>query len=44
VRNLLDEEQPTTSTGYYYLVGNAPLYRGYDYTGRQYFVNVTYTF
>ena len=44
VRNLLDEEPPVISTGYYYRVGNSPLYSGYDYLGRQYFLNVSYTF
>jgi outer membrane receptor protein involved in Fe transport len=44
VRNLFDEEPPVISTGYYNLVGNAPLYSAYDYLGRQYFVNVSYTF
>jgi iron complex outermembrane receptor protein len=44
VRNLLDEEPPTISSGYYNRVGNAPLYSAYDYLGREYFMNVSYTF
>jgi outer membrane receptor protein involved in Fe transport len=46
VRNLFDEEPPTITTAPapLYRVGEAPLYSGYDYLGRQYFVNVSYTF
>jgi len=38
VRNLLDEEPPTISQGFYNRVGNAPLYSGYDYVGREAFL------
>ncbi|BCW90696.1 Vitamin B12 transporter BtuB [Alphaproteobacteria bacterium SO-S41] len=42
VRNLFDEIPPqTVSSGFYNLVGNAPLYSGYDYAGREFFVNIT---
>lgn len=40
VRNLFDKQPPKVST-YYTVIGNAPLYSGYDYTGRQFFVNTT---
>jgi hypothetical protein len=35
VRNLFDEVPPTISFGAYYRIGNAPLYGGYDYFGRE---------
>ncbi|MET0536321.1 MAG: TonB-dependent receptor [Steroidobacter sp.] len=38
VRNLTDEEPPTISQGFYNRVGNAPLYSGYDYVGREAFL------
>ena len=44
VRNLADKEPPTISQGVYNTVGNAPLYSGYDYFGRSYFVNITRSF
>ncbi|MFK0300173.1 TonB-dependent receptor plug domain-containing protein [Brevundimonas sp. NPDC090276] len=44
VRNLLNEDPPTISSGYYNRVGNAPLYSGYDYLGRTAFVNLTKSF
>ncbi len=44
VRNLADKDPPTISQGVYNTVGNAPLYSGYDYFGRSYFANVTYSF
>jgi len=44
VRNLADKEPPTISQGVYNTVGNALLYSGFDYFGRQYFLNVTYKF
>jgi len=44
VRNLADKEPPTISQGVYNTVGNALLYSGFDYWGRQYFANVTYSF
>ncbi|WP_407352180.1 TonB-dependent receptor domain-containing protein [Luteimonas sp. R10] len=44
VRNLFDKEPPKISQGVYNTVGNALLYSGYDYFGRNYFVNVTKSF
>ena len=43
VRNLFDKEPPKV-TAFYTVQGNAPLYSGYDYTGRQFFVNTTFKF
>lgn len=43
VRNLLDKDPPKVTT-YYTTIGNAPLYSGYDYTGRQWFVNTNFKF
>lgn len=43
VRNLFNTEPPKV-TVYYTTIGNAPLYSGYDYTGRQFFVNTTFKF
>lgn len=44
VRNLLNEDPPTISSGYNNRVGNTPLYSGYDYLGRTAFVNLTKSF
>lgn len=44
VRNFLDEEPPTITQGFYNRVGNAPLYSGYDYVGRQAFIEITKAF
>lgn len=45
VRNLADVKPPVVSAqAIYNRVGNAPLYSGYDYTGRRFFVNVSKTF
>ncbi len=45
VRNLADVKPPVISAqAGYNRVGNAPLYSGYDYAGRRFFVNVTKTF
>jgi outer membrane receptor protein involved in Fe transport len=44
VRNLFDETPPIISAGAYSRVGNAPLYSGYDYVGRSFFVNVSKRF
>ncbi len=44
VRNLMNEEPPTISSGYNNRVGNAPLYSGYDYLGRTAFVNLAKSF
>lgn len=43
VRNLLDKDPPKISA-YYDTIGNAPLYSGYDYTGRQWFMNTNFKF
>lgn len=43
VRNLFDK-QPPKITVYYTTIGNAPLYSGYDYTGRQWFINTNFKF
>lgn len=40
VRNLTNKEPPTISALVYDRVGNAPLYSGYDYVGREFFLNV----
>jgi iron complex outermembrane receptor protein len=44
VRNLLNTAPPQISAGFYNRVGNAPLYSGYDFVGRSYFMNVTTKF
>jgi outer membrane receptor protein involved in Fe transport len=45
VRNLTNEVPPSISAqAGYNRVGNAPLYSGYDYTGRRLFVNFTKSF
>lgn len=44
VRNLTDAKPPMISQGTNDRVGNAPLYSGYDYTGRRFYVNVSKTF
>ncbi len=44
VRNLTDETPPWISQGAYNRVGNSPLYSGYDYVGRQFFVNISKKF
>lgn len=44
VRNLFDKEPPTISAGYYNRVGNAPLYSGYDYFGREVFFRIAKQF
>lgn len=43
VRNLFDTEPPRISAAVT-TIGNAPLYSGYDYTGRQFFVNTNFKF
>jgi outer membrane receptor protein involved in Fe transport len=43
VRNLFDEEPPTISSGTYNRQGNSPYYSGYDFFGREAFVNVSYS-
>jgi outer membrane receptor protein involved in Fe transport len=44
VRNMFDEDPPQISSQAYNRVGNAPLYSGYDYVGRQFFVNLVKEF
>lgn len=45
VRNLFDKQPPIISSGLgYNRVGNSPLYSGYDFVGRTFFVNVAKTF
>jgi outer membrane receptor protein involved in Fe transport len=43
VRNLFDEEPPTISQGFYNRQGNSPYYSGYDFFGREAFVQVAYS-
>ena len=42
VRNIFDEEPETISQGFNFRIGNAPLYSGYDYFGRQAFVQLAW--
>ena len=44
VRNLLDTKPPSISAVGFSSVGNAPLYSGYDYAGRTFFVNTAFKF
>jgi iron complex outermembrane recepter protein len=44
IRNFTNVTPPQISSGVYNRVGNAPLYSGYDYVGRTFFVNVAKTF
>jgi outer membrane receptor protein involved in Fe transport len=44
VRNIADRKPPSISQGFTNRVGNAPLYSGFDYFGRTFFVNVTKSF
>jgi iron complex outermembrane recepter protein len=44
MRNVFDEEPDTISSGFYNRIGNAPLYSGYDYFGRQAFVQLAIKF
>lgn len=39
VSNLTNETPPEISAGYFNRVGNSPLYSGYDYVGREVFIN-----
>lgn len=41
IRNLFDRNPPQISSGVASRVANAPLYSGYDFVGRRYFVNFT---
>ena len=42
VRNLFNTAPPRISAAGFNTAGNAPLYSGYDYTGRTFFVNVNF--
>lgn len=44
VRNLADKDPPRVSTGATTTIGNAPLYSGYDYFGRSFFLRFTKDF
>ncbi|MBB3910395.1 TonB-dependent receptor plug domain-containing protein [Sphingomonas desiccabilis] len=45
VRNLLDTKPPrVTASPYFTVIGNAPLYSGYDYVGRSFFANANIKF
>ena len=44
MRNLFNEEPQTLSAGVVSRVGNAPLYSGYDYAGRTFFINLSKSF
>ena len=45
MRNVFNTKPPSISYGYTnFVAGNAPLYSGYDYFGRTFFVNVTAKF
>ncbi|GAA3920015.1 TonB-dependent receptor plug domain-containing protein [Luteimonas lutimaris] len=44
IRNVADKDPPKISTAAYNVIGNAPLYSGYDYFGRVYFMNFTKEF
>ena len=44
VRNLTNKTPPFISSGAYTRIGNAPLYSGYDFVGRTFFMNVVTRF
>ena len=44
VRNLFDKEPPQVSQGFMNRMGNAPLYSGFDYIGRTWFMSGNYSF
>jgi outer membrane receptor protein involved in Fe transport len=44
MRNIFDELPPTISSGAYNRIGNAPLYSGYDYFGREAFLQLAKQF
>jgi outer membrane receptor protein involved in Fe transport len=45
VTDLFDQDLPTVSNqGFFNTIGNVPLYSGFNYTGREVFVNVSKTF
>ena len=44
IRNVSDKTPPPISQGFANRMGNSPLYSGYDYFGRSFFVNFTKSF
>ena len=44
VRNVADKTPPPISQGFANRMGNSPLYSGFDYFGRSFFVNFTKAF
>lgn len=44
VRNIFDKKPPRISAIGFNTIGNAPLYSGYDYTGREFFANAAFKF
>ncbi|MGB3873572.1 MAG: TonB-dependent receptor [Stenotrophomonas sp.] len=44
VRNLADKDPPVISSGAYSVIGNAPLYSGYDMFGRSYHMSISKKF
>jgi iron complex outermembrane recepter protein len=44
VRNVFDTETPEITSGVYSMTGNSPIYSGYDYIGRTFYMNVTARF
>lgn len=44
VRNLFDKQPPRISNAGFNTTANAPIYSGYDFTGRQFFVNTSFKF
>ncbi|MBB1116879.1 TonB-dependent receptor [Stenotrophomonas sp. W1S232] len=44
VRNLADKDPPVISSGAYTVIGNAPLYSGYDMIGRSYHMTISKKF
>lgn len=44
VRNIADKDPPVISSGAYSVIGNAPLYSGYDMIGRSYHLSISKKF
>ncbi len=44
VRNMFNKKPPRISADKFTLVGNSPLYSGYDYVGRSFFANAAFKF
>jgi outer membrane receptor protein involved in Fe transport len=42
VRNVFDQEPPTISSGFYNRIGNGSIYSGYDYYGREAFLQAVF--